>query len=447
MSTSTKPKWTIAGMSLALTLGACSTGGESDPTEGLPPGSATEGASTGSSADPTRGSADSTLDDSSGADTTDSEEPDSTGVEQCPPPPVPPSLVEFEPPLWCPDGFVFDEAYHLCAGETLARGPFSDPMVQQCLACGATACDQEDWPVELARGLRGTERCPSGAALSEDSLCVDDQYAWGPFPAVMVERCTDAGGGSACTSMRWDRAFAESLVPDTPLSGPWGYIMDLDYGIREDGYGGGHFGAPRSGNPGGHSGIDFLAPVGTPLLAPCDGPVWSGAASGYGNYVQLVCPIPDEIDQGAGLFGSMLFAHLDSISAPNGGSVVAGEVVGTVGKSGNAGAAGINAHLHFEIAIHGSEQAALGETHASANHSSNAAGDEFGALVEQHCWEPLELTPLTGPAMKGRRPDPFMALVCLVGGKPSLTPPPDALQPYLVPWSEHYDASDLDVDQ
>lgn len=37
MSTSTKPKWTIAGMSLALTLGACSSGGESDPTEGLPP--------------------------------------------------------------------------------------------------------------------------------------------------------------------------------------------------------------------------------------------------------------------------------------------------------------------------------------------------------------------------------------------------------------------------
>ncbi|MEM9454245.1 MAG: hypothetical protein AAGF11_08710 [Myxococcota bacterium] len=80
---------------------------------------------------------------------------------------MPPSLVELEPPLWCPDGFSFDEAYHLCVSETLARGPFRDPMIEQCLVCGAAACDEEDWPAELARGLRGTERCPPRGVVGQ----------------------------------------------------------------------------------------------------------------------------------------------------------------------------------------------------------------------------------------------------------------------------------------
>lgn len=371
---------------------------------------------------------------------------ESTGGEPgCPAPPVPPQLDASNEQFACPEGMTLDAAYPLCVGEGLARGPFTPAMTQACEACGATACADEDWPEDLARGLRGTERCPPGAAL-EGELCVDPTYAWGPFSPGLVAACVAAGGGMACSSMRWERTFAESLDPVDPLAGPWTWILPLDHALRDDGLGGGHFGALRSGNPGGHSGIDVLAPVGTSLIAPCDGPVWAGQASGYGNYVQLVCPVPEVVAQGQSLYASIFFAHLDTLAVANGASVSAGEVVGTVGKTGNADDPQINAHVHFEIAIHDSEAAALAELHASADHSATSAGDAFAVLIADVCWDPNGFSPLTGPTMKGRRPDPFMMLACLTDDKPAMTAPPAGLQGYLVPWSDHYEATGFDVD-
>lgn len=235
--------------------------------------------------------------------------------------------------------------------------------------------------------------------------------------------------------------------PD-PLGTAWTWIMPLDHAIREDDLGGGHFGAPRSGNPGGHSGIDVLAPVGTPLLAPCDGPVWAGWASGYGNYVQLACPLPEALTDGASLYASVFFAHLDTLAVADGSDVVAGQTVGTVGKTGNADSPGINAHVHFELAIHDSEAAALAELHVSSDHSGNAASDAFAALIAERCWDPQGFLPLSGPSMKGRRPDPFMAMACLSDDKPMMTPPPAGLQAVgLVPWSDHYEATGFPVDE
>lgn len=360
-------------------------------------------------------------------------------------PAVPPELVEDSEEFACPEGMTFDAAYYLCVDDEVARGPFAPALVEDCLACGAAECNEEDWPLELARALRGTDRCPPGTTMT-DGLCVDATHAWGPFSPELVTACDAAGGGMACSSMRWDRSFAEGLDPIDPAASPWTWILPLDYAIREDGLGGGHFGAPRSGNPGGHSGIDILAPVGTDLIAPCDGPVWAGWASGYGNYVQLACPVPDVIAGGQSLYASVFFAHLDTLAVENGASVSMGQAVGTVGKSGNASSPSINAHVHFEIAIHGSESDALSETHASSNHSGNAASDAFAAQIAATCWDPNGFTPLSGPSMKGRRPDPFMMLACLTEDKPTTTNPPASLQGYLVPWSDHYDASGFDVD-
>jgi murein DD-endopeptidase MepM/ murein hydrolase activator NlpD len=59
------------------------------------------------------------------------------------------------------------------------------------------------------------------------------------------------------------------------------------------------------------------------------------SATGYGLHVI--------IDHGGGL--SSLYGHLDTVAIMSGDFVEAGEVIGTVGATGNA----TGPHLHFEI--------------------------------------------------------------------------------------------------
>jgi murein DD-endopeptidase MepM/ murein hydrolase activator NlpD len=245
--------------------------------------------------------------------------------------------------------------------------------------------------------------------------------------------------------MRWARDFAENLLP-AMLGADWVWIMPEDLGLRDDNSGGGAFSAPRVNNPGGHSGIDILASVGTPLFAPCGGPVLVGYDAGYGNYVQLSCEIPAVFAGDDSLWASILFAHLDSLAVDSNDAVTAGQMVGAVGKTGNAGGQGINPHVHFEIALHASLAAAQAESHASADHSGNAAGDLFAARFESECLSELDFMSTSGPSMKGRRADPFMLLTCLSSDKPTLMSPPPALQAAWTMWSDHYNSSVFDVD-
>lgn len=96
------------------------------------------------------------------------------------------------------------------------------------------------------------------------------------------------------------------------------------------------FGAPREGRRQ-HGGNDMFAKRGTPVIAPVDGVVRTvkGGRAGFGFYV-------DGVD-GVTYYG----AHMDSSAVGNGRSVRRGEVLGTVGSTGNA--AGTPPHLHFEI--------------------------------------------------------------------------------------------------
>jgi murein DD-endopeptidase MepM/ murein hydrolase activator NlpD len=90
--------------------------------------------------------------------------------------------------------------------------------------------------------------------------------------------------------------------------------------------------------PGGHwhSGIDLAAARGTPVVATAPGSVTViVSAAGYGLHVV--------IDHGGGL--SSLYGHLDTVLVASGDFVIAGQVIGTVGSSGNA----TGPHLHFEI--------------------------------------------------------------------------------------------------
>jgi murein DD-endopeptidase MepM/ murein hydrolase activator NlpD len=97
-----------------------------------------------------------------------------------------------------------------------------------------------------------------------------------------------------------------------------------------------------------HDGVDVYVEPGTPLLAVFDGVVvdpeerwrpWS--PSRYGRTVVVVS------DEATSPGYAALYVHLDRIDVRPGDEVRRGDVLGTVGSTGNA--AGTPAHLHFEL--------------------------------------------------------------------------------------------------
>lgn len=109
--------------------------------------------------------------------------------------------------------------------------------------------------------------------------------------------------------------------------------------LRNDSYGKGHFDASRNGGRR-HKGIDILAPVGAPVLAPKSGRVTRAHEDkGYGRVIEIFHP--------DGRFTR--YAHLMDIHVNRGDWVNKGQVIGLCGKSGNAINPHILPHLHFEI--------------------------------------------------------------------------------------------------
>lgn len=85
-----------------------------------------------------------------------------------------------------------------------------------------------------------------------------------------------------------------------------------------------------------HTGVDFAAPQGTPVLAAQAGRVvLAESLGGYGLTVMLVHP--------GGI--QTLYAHLDRIDVAVGADVSQGDALGTLGMTGSA----TGPHLHFEL--------------------------------------------------------------------------------------------------
>lgn len=96
------------------------------------------------------------------------------------------------------------------------------------------------------------------------------------------------------------------------------------------------FGAPRSGGRT-HQGNDLFDAIDKPLLAVDDGLVHFGTDPLGGNIATLKSP------DGTRYY----FAHLNGWAGDNDRQVQAGDVIGYLGKTGNA--AGTPSHLHFEV--------------------------------------------------------------------------------------------------
>jgi murein DD-endopeptidase MepM/ murein hydrolase activator NlpD len=98
--------------------------------------------------------------------------------------------------------------------------------------------------------------------------------------------------------------------------------------------------SPSSGGTRPHMGIDISAPTGTPIVAPADGIVLSaGREAEYGLLIS--------VDHGHGF--TTMYGHLKEIWVKPGDRVKTGQMLGTVGTTGNT----TGPHLHYEVRIHG----------------------------------------------------------------------------------------------
>jgi len=90
-----------------------------------------------------------------------------------------------------------------------------------------------------------------------------------------------------------------------------------------------------------HKGIDFSAPVGTPVFATGDGVVRTVKRSARGLGNQIV------IDHGFGY--SSMYACMDEMNVRQGARVKRGDLIGTVGDTGLS----VAPHLHYEVHLNG----------------------------------------------------------------------------------------------
>ncbi|MBO0811451.1 MAG: M23 family metallopeptidase, partial [Microlunatus sp.] len=88
-----------------------------------------------------------------------------------------------------------------------------------------------------------------------------------------------------------------------------------------------------------HTGIDFAAPIGTPIHATANGTITNAgigpASSWAGNYVVI------EFGDGE----QMLFAHMSSVTVSVGQRVSGGQLIGHIGMTGRA----FGPHTHVEL--------------------------------------------------------------------------------------------------
>ena len=126
-----------------------------------------------------------------------------------------------------------------------------------------------------------------------------------------------------------------TTVTDTDASGPFGLPVapgsyHLSAGFGEAG--------PRWSS-GVHTGLDFAAPIGTPVVAVGPGTVTVEHPRWAGNLVR--------IDHGGGV--ETLYAHLSRVDVSDGQVLAGGDPVGLVGEEGNSS----GPHLHLEVRLDG----------------------------------------------------------------------------------------------
>lgn len=142
------------------------------------------------------------------------------------------------------------------------------------------------------------------------------------------------------------------MMPSTqPVAGPIG----SGFGFRSD---------PFTGRPALHTGLDFPAPPGTPIVAAAGGMVLSAGA--HPQYGLLV-----EVDHGNDLVTR--YAHASRILVKQGDLVKGGQRIAEVGSTGRS----TGPHLHFEVLLQGVQQNPVRFLQPSRSSSKNARSEQM----------------------------------------------------------------------
>jgi len=145
-----------------------------------------------------------------------------------------------------------------------------------------------------------------------------------PFSEVSNERMDDAQQQhfSLLMQSEGNRQYVGS-----PFSFDWTPLISSHYGWRIH---------PITGEPAFHTGIDIGLPAGTEILAAHNGVItFAGVSGGYGNFII--------IEGSDGIITR--YAHCDSILVTMGQQISRGDVIGTVGSTGDS----TGPHLHYEV--------------------------------------------------------------------------------------------------
>ncbi|WP_136619360.1 MULTISPECIES: M23 family metallopeptidase [Mesorhizobium] len=120
-----------------------------------------------------------------------------------------------------------------------------------------------------------------------------------------------------------------------------------------------------------HKGVDWAAPVGTPIAAAFDGEItFQGDGGGYGNLVKIAHPNGRETR----------YAHMQkfAIASGVGTKVKAGDVIGYIGTTGLS----TGPHLHFELYQNGEAIDPLGTITTVATYDTGNSGNSGDVAVE-----------------------------------------------------------------
>ncbi|GAB3767894.1 M23 family metallopeptidase [Microlunatus parietis] len=225
---------------------------------------------------------------------------------------------------------------------------------------------------------------PGEAAQAVEVSAYPDRYRnYEPVAATILNTLTRTGTGSGGPA----GTLPESSRVVFPLpEGTW--VRASGFGMRVH---------PVTGEYKMHTGVDFAAPNGTPILAVADGTVTvAGASGGYGNLIVVEHTI-------GGRTVATAYAHMwdHGIHVAAGDQVTAGQHIGDVGSSGHS----TGTHLHFEVRPGGTNAAAIDpepwlNTHGAAKLPTPETGGPDG------CNPATGLAPDTPPApFQGSDPD------------------------------------------
>ena len=181
---------------------------------------------------------------------------------------------------------------------------------------------------------------PGQAAQSVEVSAYPDRYQnYQPVAEAIVAALTRASstGGGTGSSAPSDLPEATQIVFPLP-EGTW--VKTSPFGPRVD---------PITGAQSFHTGTDYAAPLGTPILAIAAGRVTvAGPASGYGNLIVI------EHNIGGQLVASA-YGHEERLYVKVGDLVTAGQHIADVGTEGHS----TGPHLHFEIRPGGTNATAV----------------------------------------------------------------------------------------